>query len=38
MSVSEALGERRIAEVPPGTLKYRERGSGPPLVFVTAQR
>ena len=34
MSVSEALGERRIAEVPPGTLKYRERGSGPPLVFV----
>ena len=34
MSVSEALGERRTARVPAGTLEYRERGSGPPLVFV----
>jgi pimeloyl-ACP methyl ester carboxylesterase len=34
MSVSDALGERRTARVPAGTLEYRERGSGPPLVFV----
>jgi pimeloyl-ACP methyl ester carboxylesterase len=34
MSISEALGERRTARVPAGTLEYRERGSGPPLVFV----
>jgi pimeloyl-ACP methyl ester carboxylesterase len=34
MSVSDALGERRTAEVPAGTIDYRERGSGPPVVFV----
>jgi pimeloyl-ACP methyl ester carboxylesterase len=34
MSVSEALGERRTVRVPAGTLEYRERGSGPPIVFV----
>jgi pimeloyl-ACP methyl ester carboxylesterase len=34
MSVSEALGERRTVRVPAGTLDYRERGSGPPMVFV----
>jgi pimeloyl-ACP methyl ester carboxylesterase len=34
MSVSEALGERRTVRVPAGTLEYRERGSGSPLVFV----
>lgn len=34
MSISEALGERRTVRVPAGTLEYRERGSGPPLVFV----
>jgi pimeloyl-ACP methyl ester carboxylesterase len=34
MSVSEALGELRTVRVPAGTLEYRERGSGPPVVFV----
>jgi pimeloyl-ACP methyl ester carboxylesterase len=34
MSVSAALGERRAVEVPAGTIEYRERGSGPPVVFV----
>jgi pimeloyl-ACP methyl ester carboxylesterase len=34
MSISEALGERRTVEVPAGTIEYRERGSGPPIVFV----
>jgi pimeloyl-ACP methyl ester carboxylesterase len=34
MSVSEALGERRTVRVPAGTLEYRERGSGAPMVFV----
>jgi pimeloyl-ACP methyl ester carboxylesterase len=34
MAVSEALGERRTVRVPAGTLEYRERGSGPPLVFA----
>jgi pimeloyl-ACP methyl ester carboxylesterase len=34
MAVSEALGERRTVQVPAGTLEYRERGSGTPLVFV----
>jgi pimeloyl-ACP methyl ester carboxylesterase len=34
MAISEALGERRTVRVPAGTLEYRERGSGPPLVFV----
>jgi pimeloyl-ACP methyl ester carboxylesterase len=34
MAISPALGERRTVEVPSGTLEYRERGAGPPLVFV----
>jgi pimeloyl-ACP methyl ester carboxylesterase len=34
MSVSSALGEARTVEVPAGTISYRERGSGPAIVFV----
>src|SRR3954465_12062295 len=34
MAISEALGERRAVAAPAGTLEYRERGSGPPIVFV----
>jgi pimeloyl-ACP methyl ester carboxylesterase len=34
MSVSAALGERRSIDIPAGTIEYRERGSGPPIVFV----
>ena len=34
MAISAALGERRTVEVPAGVLEYRERGSGPPVVFV----
>ena len=34
MAVSAELGEPRTAEVPAGTIAYRERGSGPPLVFL----
>src|SRR3954470_14703214 len=34
MSRSEALGEPASAEVPAGTIDYRERGSGPAIVFV----
>ena len=34
MAISEELGERRTVEVPAGTIEYRERGSGPPVVFA----
>ena len=34
MAISEALGERRIVRLPAGALEYRERGSGPPVVFA----
>lgn len=34
MSVSTVLGERRTVGVPAGTVEYRERGSGPPIIFV----
>jgi pimeloyl-ACP methyl ester carboxylesterase len=34
MAISEALGERRTVRLPAGTLEYRERGSGPPVVFA----
>jgi pimeloyl-ACP methyl ester carboxylesterase len=34
MAVSDALGDRRTVAVPAGTIEYRERGSGPPIVFV----
>ena len=34
MSVSAVLGDRRIAQTPAGSIEYRERGSGSPVVFV----
>jgi pimeloyl-ACP methyl ester carboxylesterase len=34
MAVSQELGERRTVDVRSGTLEYRERGSGPPMVFA----
>src|SRR3954469_10913238 len=34
MSISEELGEQRTVEVPAGTIGYRERGSGAPIVFA----
>jgi pimeloyl-ACP methyl ester carboxylesterase len=34
VSVSAVLGERQIAETPAGTIEYRERGRGSPVVFV----
>ena len=34
MAISDVLGKRRTAEIPAGTIEYRERGSGPPVVFA----
>jgi pimeloyl-ACP methyl ester carboxylesterase len=34
MAISAELGERRTVTVPAGTLEYRERGSGPAIVFA----
>jgi pimeloyl-ACP methyl ester carboxylesterase len=34
MSISQALGEQREVQLPQGTLSYRERGSGEPIVFI----
>jgi pimeloyl-ACP methyl ester carboxylesterase len=34
MAISDALGERRTVRVPAGTIEYRERGGGRPVVFV----
>lgn len=34
MSISEALGERREVLLSQGTIRYRERGSGEPVVFI----
>lgn len=34
MAVSAALGERRTVDVPAGTIEYRERGKGRPIVFA----
>ena len=34
MSISEELGELRSVELPQGTINYRERGDGEPIVFV----
>jgi pimeloyl-ACP methyl ester carboxylesterase len=34
MSISEQLGERKEVTLPAGTVSYRERGSGEPIVFV----
>jgi pimeloyl-ACP methyl ester carboxylesterase len=34
MARSEALGDERAVELAAGTIDYRERGTGPPVVFV----
>jgi pimeloyl-ACP methyl ester carboxylesterase len=34
VSISDALGTRRTVAIPAGTIEYRERGSGPAMVFV----
>jgi pimeloyl-ACP methyl ester carboxylesterase len=34
MSISESLGELREVQLSQGTVRYRERGSGEPIVFV----
>jgi pimeloyl-ACP methyl ester carboxylesterase len=34
MATSAVLGARRGVDTPAGTIEYRERGSGPPMVFV----
>jgi pimeloyl-ACP methyl ester carboxylesterase len=34
VAISESLGEAREVTLRQGTLSYRERGSGPPLVFL----
>jgi pimeloyl-ACP methyl ester carboxylesterase len=34
MSISAELGEQRTVELPQGAVAYRERGEGPPIVFV----
>ena len=34
VSISVELGERRTVDLPEGTIEYRERGEGRPLVFI----
>ena len=34
MAQSQDLGTVREVELPQGTLRYRERGEGPPLLFI----
>ena len=34
MSITARLGEERTVDLPAGTIAYRERGEGPPVVFV----
>jgi pimeloyl-ACP methyl ester carboxylesterase len=35
MAISDELGERRTVDLPAiGTIEYRQRGSGPPIVFA----
>jgi pimeloyl-ACP methyl ester carboxylesterase len=34
MSISEALGQQKESQLPQGTIDYRERGTGEPIVFV----
>src|SRR6266496_2388850 len=34
MSASAALGEVRQVDLPAGTIRYRERGRGQPIVFL----
>ncbi len=33
-AISNALGEEREVKLPQGTVRYRERGEGEPIVFV----
>jgi pimeloyl-ACP methyl ester carboxylesterase len=34
MAISQELGQEREARLPQGTIRYRERGTGEPIVFV----
>ena len=34
MAISEQLGQEREVKLPQGTIRYRERGTGEPIVFV----
>ena len=34
MSISSELGEQATVDLPQGTVSYRERGEGPPVLFV----
>lgn len=34
MALSESLGVPRLVELPQGVIAYRERGAGPPVLFV----
>ena len=34
MAISESLGQKQEVQLPQGTLEYRERGTGEPIVFV----
>ena len=34
MAISEALGQEKEVKLPQGTIHYRERGTGEPIVFV----
>jgi pimeloyl-ACP methyl ester carboxylesterase len=34
MAISEALGQQKEVQLPQGTIAYRERGTGDPIVFV----
>jgi pimeloyl-ACP methyl ester carboxylesterase len=34
VSISAQLGEERRVDIPAGSISYRERGEGPPIVFV----
>jgi pimeloyl-ACP methyl ester carboxylesterase len=34
MAISESLGQKKEAQLPQGTIEYRERGTGEPIVFV----
>ena len=34
MAISEALGQQQQVQLPQGTITYRERGTGEPIVFV----
>jgi pimeloyl-ACP methyl ester carboxylesterase len=34
MAISEELGQQKEVQLPQGTIRYRERGTGEPIVFV----